>query len=240
MRTTAPTPAATARADWLKPVSVGVPVTIFALSALAYPLAVAPALGITGDQRTTWILGLYLFPAIASFALTWYYRKPLIVGWSGPAIIFLASIGTSAAYSEILGAMLVTGAVLVVLGASGLSARLAAFIPAPIVFGVVAGSILPFLIDAFSFLGSTPLLIGSVLVSYLLVRRFLEPKVPAVLAAFAIGILVAWGQGETGAVSGSSLLPVYTYTTPTFALTTILTVVPVFVVLIAANSNLSG
>ena len=226
--------------DWMKPVSVAIPVTIFALSALAYPLAVAPALGLTIEQRTTWILGLYLLPAVASFFMTYFYRMPLIIGWNGPAIIFLASVAATAGYSDMLGAMLVTGVVMIALGATGLSAKLSAFIPAPIVFGVVAGSVLPFLINAFDYLGEAPLLIGIVLVSWLISRKYLEPRIPAVLVAFVTGLLTAWLLGETGSTSASALLPAYIFTSPTFALPAIVTIVPVFVVLISANSNLAG
>jgi benzoate membrane transport protein len=235
-----PSNAESSQQDWIQPVSVAIPVTIFALSALAFPLAVAPAIGLTEPQRTTWIIGLYLLPAIASFIMTWYYKIPLIVGWSGPAIIFLASITNGIAYSEMVGAMLVTGVALIALGWSGLSAKIAPFIPSPIVFGVVAGSILPFLIDAFNFLESSPLLIGVVLVTYLVVRKYLEPPVPSVLVAFAVGVVVAWLLGETGGVSASTILPAIEFTGPTFSLTAMITIVPVFVVLIVANSNLSG
>ncbi len=224
----------------MAPLSVGIPVTIFALSALAYPLAVAPALGLSDPQRTTWILGLYLLPAVASFLMTYIYQIPLIIGWSGPAIIFLASVAAGSTYSDMIGAMIVTGAVLIVLGATGLSAKIAPFIPAPIVFAVVAGSILPFLINAFNFLQSSPLLIGTVLGTYVLARRFFEPPVPAVLVAFAVGVVVAWLMGETGGISSETLLPSITATGPTFTLTSIITIAPVFVVLIVANSNLSG
>ncbi|MEX2426030.1 MAG: benzoate/H(+) symporter BenE family transporter [Thermomicrobiaceae bacterium] len=238
---TATTPTATIPSPkWVEPASVSIPITIFAISALAYPLAVAPALGLSIDQRTTWILGLYLLPAVASFVMTFIYKMPLIVGWNGPAIIFLASVATTAGYSDMIGAMLVTGAVMIALGATGLSAKLSAFIPAPIVFGVVAGSILPFLINAFDFLGETPRLIGIVLVSWLVARKYLEPRVPAVLIAFAVGLLTAWLGGDTGSISASKLLPVYVFTSPTFTLSAIVTIVPVFVILISANSNLAG
>jgi benzoate membrane transport protein len=232
--------AASPSPDWVKPVSVAIPVTIFAVSALAYPLAIAPALGLSLDQRTSWIIGLYLLPAAASFLMTYFYQIPLIVGWNGPAIIFLASASATASYSDILGAMLLTGVVLIALGASGLSAKLAAFIPAPIVFGVVAGSILPFLVDAFNFLGATPGLIGTTLVIWLIARRFLEPRVPAVLVAFVAGLVYAWLSGNTGAVSASTFIPGFELTRPTFSLVALATITPVFVVLIAANSNLAG
>jgi benzoate membrane transport protein len=240
MRAATSPAAAVQEPKWVKPVSAAIPVTIFAVSALAYPLAVAPALGLSADQRTTWIIGLYLLPAIASFLMTYIYKIPLVIGWNGPAIIFLASVAATSGYSDMLGAMLVTGVVMIILGATGLSAKLAAFIPAPIVFGVVAGSVLPFLINAFDYLGETPRLIGIVLVSWLIARRYLEPRVPAVLVAFAVGLLTAWLGGETGSISASGLLPTYVFTSPTFALSAIVTIVPVFVVLISANSNLAG
>jgi benzoate membrane transport protein len=238
-RPTSPSVAASSP-GWIAPVSAGIPVTIFAVSALAYPLAVAPALGLTADQRTTWIIGLYLLPAIASFTMTYIYKMPLVIGWNGPAIIFLASVATTAGYSDMVGAMLITGVVMILLGATGLSAKLAAFIPTPIVFGVVAGSVLPFLINAFDYLGEAPRLIGAVLLSWIIARKYLEPRIPAVLVAFAVGLSVAWITDQTSSISGSTLLPSYQFTSPTFALSAIITIVPVFVILISANSNLAG
>src|SRR5699024_754121 len=117
-------PAAMPPSSWMMPLSASIPAVIFALSALAFPLAVAPALGLTAAQRTTWIFGLYLLPAIASFGMTYHYKIPLVVGWSSPAIIFLASIGMTAAYSNIIGAALVAGIIVIALGATGLSGAL--------------------------------------------------------------------------------------------------------------------
>jgi benzoate membrane transport protein len=105
----------------------------------------------------------------------------------------------------------------------GLMRRLASWIPAPLVLGLLSGAILPFVSDVFTFLGQAPLMVGATGLAYLLGRRFLEPRVPAILAALVAGLAAAALTGQLGAAPVRWTLPIPTLTAPVFTLHALLT-----------------
>jgi benzoate membrane transport protein len=124
------------------------------------------------------------------------------------------------------------------LGALGLTARLAAWIPAPIVLGLLAGAVMPFVSDIFTLLGRSPALVGGTVLAYLLSRRVLGARLPAILPALVAGLAIAALGGGFGQVPARLPLPVPTLTVPEFSVHAIATATPVLVVLIALQSNL--
>lgn len=127
---------------------------------------------------------------------------------------------------------------MMVLGIFGLTARVARLVPAPIVFGVLAGSILPFVVGIFDALADERLLVGGALLTYLFARRFLSARVPAVLPALLVGLVLAGASGRFRGLPIGGVLPALDPERPTFSPTAIVTVVPIFVALIALGGNL--
>src|SRR5918998_2772525 len=128
------TAVAARRARWQQryaaPLSMAIPVTIFSVAALALPLATARALELSAQQLGGWLLALYGIPAVLSVALTRHYRQPLLVAWHTQVVVFLAALAGQVGYAEMLGALVVSGALVLLLGAAGLTGRLATLIPA--------------------------------------------------------------------------------------------------------------
>ena len=224
---------------YLPPLSMAIPMLIFAGASLALPLAAARALQLTEPQVGAWILALYGLPALLSLLLTARYRQPMFVGWHTQGVIVLAALAGQVGYTDLLGALLVSGAVVAALGALGLTARLADLIPAPIVFAVVAGTLLPFVAGAFTALGDERTVIGGTLVAYLVSRRFLGARVPAVLPALLAGLALAWLAGRLGHADVAWALPAPVFARPTFAPAALAAVVPVVVPLVAFQANLT-
>ncbi|HLL51844.1 MAG TPA: benzoate/H(+) symporter BenE family transporter [Thermomicrobiales bacterium] len=216
------------------------PVAIFSTAALALPLAAAAALGITSAQASNWILALYGIPGLASIVLTVVFRQPLFLAWHTGVIVFVASLGRHIPYPELLGGMTVAGFLVAALGALGLTTRVAALVPTPIIFGVVAGNVLPFVVGTFNALGNEVLLVGGALVAYLLGRRLLSPRLPPILPALLVGIALASTMGRVHALPGGWVWPHPVATMPAFSIVATLTVVPVVVPLIALHSNLTA
>ena len=221
------------------PLSMGIPITIFALGALALPLAVARSLQLTAQQAGTWVLVLYGLPALLSVGLTARYRQPLLVAWHTQGVVVLAALAGQVGYSDLLGAVLVSGGLVALLGALGLTARLADLIPPPIVFAVIAGNLLPFVVGVFNALAEEQAVIGGTLVAYLLGRRFLGARIPAILPALLTGLALTWLTGRLGEFPGGWALPTPTPARPTFAPRAIVTIVPVVVPLVAFQGNLT-
>ena len=60
-----------------------------------------------------------------------------------------------------MGATGVAGLVVLLASALGLTARLGALVPAPVVFGVIAGAVLPFVVALFDSLEAMPVVVGA-------------------------------------------------------------------------------
>ena len=220
------------------PLGVGATVGLMGVAGLAIPLAAAQDLHLSSRQTGAWILALYGVPGLLGLALALTYRQPLVLAWNVSLPAFFASLAGEVAYPDILGASLVGGVAVLALGALGLTGRLAALVPPPVVFGVLAGAVLPFVARAFGALGEEPLLVGGTLAAYLLGRRFLNPRLPPVLSALLAGLALAALTGRVGSLPGGWAAPPVAWTQPTFALPAIAAIAPVFVALVALQSNL--
>jgi len=224
----------------LPPLSMAIPLAIIGIAVLTIPLATAQALALTPQQTGAWLFVLYAMPGLLSLVLTRVYRQPLFLGWNVAIVVFLASLAGQVRYTDLRGATLVGGAVVAVLGALGLTTRVAALVPAPVVFAVVAASLLPFVVGVFDALGQEHVVIAGTLLAYVLGRRFFGPRVPPILPALVAGLLLTGVTGRYGALPDAWSAPPLALTMPTFSLEAILTVVPVFVALIALQSNLTA
>ena len=220
--------------------TAAVPIAIFSAAAVALPLAAATALGLAAEQTSIWILSLYGIPGLASIVLTLVYRQPLFVAWHTGVVAFIASLGRDIPYPQLLGGMMVAGLAVAALGVLGLTTKVATLVPTPIIFGVVAGNVLPFVVGTFDALGNEALLVGGALLAYLLGRRILSPRLPAILPALLVGIALASATGRVHALPNGWLWPQLSATMPSFSPAAILTVVPVAVPLIALHSNLTA
>lgn len=210
-------------------------VVIF-VAVLSIPLSTAADLDLTEKETVGWIMALYGIPGILTLVLAWRYRQPLLITGNIFLLIFVASLGTDLPWEEIVGAAVVSGIVVLVLGPLGVVERLSAWLPPPIVFGLLAGAVLHFFVDLFSATGDEPLMVGGTLVVYVVARRVAEPRIPALLPALVTGITLAAITGELGsAPTEFELAPAFT--APEFSLSAILTVVPVMVVLITLQAN---
>jgi benzoate membrane transport protein len=224
--------------DRLAPVGIALRTIILFIAVITVPLTAAEELGLSAGETIGWILATYGLSGLLSLALAIFYRQPLLTTGNLFALIFVVSVSQTFSYPELIGAFIVAGAAVLVLSALGVTERLAALLPAPIVFGLLTGAVIPFVWRIFTTLGDAPLLVGGTLAAYLLGRRFLNERVPAILPALLTGIFIAGVTGQFGPIPGSLLLPVPEITTPNFSLQAILTVSPVLVILITLQANL--
>jgi benzoate membrane transport protein len=184
---------------------------------------------------------------LPTLVLSIRYRQPLIFTGNIFAIIFFVSLGDQIAFPDLAGASLVAGALVLVAAAFGLTGPLARWIPAPIVHGLIAGAVTPFVVDVFSSLSTSaggvaippeiPLMVGAALATYLLSQRFLGPRIPAILPSFVAGLFVALLSGQLGAIPSSLELPSLQVLRPGFSWTAIVTATPVLVALLTVQSN---
>jgi benzoate membrane transport protein len=119
--------------------SIPVAILFFAVLGIVLTAAGPNGLGLTDAQTSTWIAVLYGLPTLIALVLTLRYRQPLLLTGNIFAIIFFASLGERISLPEVTGATMVAGAILLGAALFGLVDRIAAWIPAPIVQGLIAG-----------------------------------------------------------------------------------------------------
>lgn len=221
----------------LPAVGAALSLTMISIAVLTIPLDAAVNLGLSPAQTASWILALYGVQGLFSILLILRYRQPLLVTGNLFVLIFIASLGNQLSWPELVGATMAAGALVLLLGPLGLIDRLAAWLPAPIVFGLLAGAVLGLFLDLFSAANGDPVLVGATLLTYLLGRRFLEPRLPAILPALAVSLLIAAVTGQLSQPPAGVPFPRPELTVPAFSLRAIITATPVMAVLITLQAN---
>lgn len=214
------------------------PLLIIHVAVLSIPLTAAQDMGLSPAQTTTWILVLYGLPGVVNLALALIFRLPLLFTGNLFVLVFVASLGGDVSYPALIGACVVAGAVVLLLGVLGLTGLLAEWVPAPMVFGLLAGAIMPFVADIFTSLGEAPLIVGGTFLAYVAGRLALGRRIPATLPALIVGLALTALTGQFGVISAAVSLPVPVATPLEFSPSAIITASPVLVVLIVLQSNL--
>jgi benzoate membrane transport protein len=203
-------------------------------------------LGLSDRQTSSWIALIYGLPMIPSLILTLRSREPLLFTGNVFALIFFASLGARVSFPALAGAAMLAGAIVLATAVFGLTRRIAALIPVPIVNGVIAGAVLPFVVGIFSFISTAdgqaglgvPIMVGTAVVVFLMAQLVLGTRLPAILPAFLAGLLVAGLTGQIGALPVLFSLPRLEYVAPTFSWSAIATVTPVLLALMTVQSNI--
>ncbi|SDZ57321.1 benzoate/H(+) symporter BenE family transporter [Pseudomonas sp. NFIX28] len=189
----------------------------------------AKAAGLSPEQTASWIWSISIGVGLTGAWLSYRYREPIITAWSTPGAAFLIAVLPSTPYPQMIGAFMLSAVGFVVLGMSGYFERVVKLIPPGIAAGLLAGILLRFGIGAFDGAGVDPLLVGALLLSYVVLRRFTARY--AIVGVLLIGIVLLLGLGQ---VSFASLelkpaLPVLTW--PVFSLNALLSVaLPLFLI----------
>lgn len=223
--------------SWLPAIGTAVPLIILPIAILSLPLAASQQMGLSPEQLTSWILALYALPNMLGLFLTWRYQQPLLLTGNVFVIIFIVSLQDSIGLPEIIGASIVAGVGVLMLTALGLVGRVAALIPEPIVLGLLAGAVLPFVVDVFTILDDEPIVIGGTVVAYLLGHRIASSGLPPILPALVAGFSLAVVTGKVGDIPDAIPWPVPVATMPGFSIGSIITVAPVMIILLTLQSN---
>ncbi len=209
-------------------------------SSVAIVFQAALAFGATPAQISSWMWALGLGMGLCSLVPSLILKKPVMVAWSTPGAAVLATAGALGGFTmgDAVGAFMVSAALIFLAGVTGWFERVMGKIPQEIAAALLAGVLAKFGMQAFSAAETAPALILSMLLTYLLARRWL-PRY-AVMLTLAAGIACAALQGKMNwsAIQWELAVPVFTM--PTFSLAAIMSLaLPLFVVTMASQ-NLPG
>jgi benzoate membrane transport protein len=195
----------------------------------------ARAMGAGPAEVASWMWALGLGMGLTCIGLSLRYRVPVVTAWSTPGAALLATSAAGLPMSAAIGAFLVSGALMVLFGATGWFERGMSRIPVPLASGMLAGVLLRFGLDAFVAMKTQAGLALAMFGAYLLGRRF-WPRY-AVVVVLALGTaMAAWmGLLSLGEVHLELARPIFT--APTFSVAALVGVaVPLFVVTMASQN----
>ncbi|XKH57988.1 benzoate/H(+) symporter BenE family transporter [Citricoccus nitrophenolicus] len=232
----------TARRPAWRHVSVSAVVAGLVAVAISYagPLLVvlgaAQRAGLNSAETASWVWAISVGSGIICLSMSLVTRQPVVVAWSVPGAALLITTLGDYEYPAAIGAFIVTGVLTIILGVTGWFGRLMRVLPKPIMAGVLAGVLLPFVLDAAGATAEAPIVAGGLVLAYFLGRRFV-PRY-AVLVALAVGVILALATGSTTAPQLSAGVTTPLWTTPTFDLQAIMGIsIPLLIVTMAGQNG---
>lgn len=195
--------------------------------------------GYPAEVINSWFFAIYVGGGILSLLLAYLYREPICGAFPIAGSALLVTVLAEYSLSEAVGAFLVSGVLVALLGLSGLFDSTMERIPNEVIMGALAGVLLHFGIEVFDVLPEQPLLVGAMIATYLVAFRFVRALPPALLA-LVVGVVLAGvsGQFDAGDVRLSLSRPVLVE--PAFDLGALLSVALPLTLLAVATQNAPG
>ncbi|GAB3253419.1 permease family protein [Arthrobacter pigmenti] len=223
---------------WLPAIGTAVPLVVLRLVILTLVLAAARQFELSQVETMSWLIAVIGLPAALSIFLSLRHRLPLTVGGNILVILFVTSLAQEFTFSELIGAAMIAGVVIMGLTVAGVADRIRHVVPIPIVYGLLAGVLAPYVIEVFSLLQVRPWIIAGAIVAYVLGQRFLPAAVPAILPALAAGLAIAAALGELNLAPRQFPAPDVRISLPDFSLEAAVTATPVIVILVLMQSTI--
>lgn len=164
---------------------------------VAIVLSVGAAGGLSEADIASWIFGGYFLTSFISILFSIAYRQPLVFLWSIPGAVIVGPALAHLSFAEVIGAYLITGVVMLLLGLSGWLRRAMAAVPMPIVMAMVAGVFLRFGVGLVHAFGDNLAIAPSMSVVWLVLSAVPRAGrvVPPLIGALVVGAVVIALQG---------------------------------------------
>jgi benzoate membrane transport protein len=187
-----------------------------------------------GSSVTALCIGI----GLGGIALSLAFRMPIVLAWSTPGAALLAASTLGATWNQAVGAFLVAGLLMVVLGLVPALGRLMSRIPASVASAMQAGILLPFCLGLFR-TGTADTILVLVLLLVFIVARQRFPLY-ALLLVLASALLLVLGRGELASLPPGDVFGSLVPTAPSFDLRVAISLgVPLFLVTLVSQ-NLPG
>lgn len=148
------------------------------------------------EVAISWLFSIYFFGGLLSIILALWYKQPICGAWSIPGVLLVGAVLANFQIEQAVGAYLMSGVLVLLLGLSGYIKKVMFWLPQPIIMGMIAGAMLRFGTGIVSGVASEPWLALAVIAGWLLLSKYI-PKIPGVLGALVFGTITAVILGMT-------------------------------------------
>ncbi|MDF2178398.1 benzoate/H(+) symporter BenE family transporter [Aliiglaciecola sp. CAU 1673] len=207
-------------------------------SSVAIVFQAAQAAGATEAMMQSWIFALGLGMGLTCIGFSWYYKAPVITAWSTPGAALLATSLLNVPIAQAIGAFIFAALLTLLLGLSGAFDRLSKRIPMAIASAMLAGILVQFGLAIFTSMKASPLLVGIMLATYLLTKKFV-PRYAIILVLLS-GLIASAVVGKSSLDSLSWQLATPVWVWPELSWSVLLGVgLPLFIVTMTSQ-NIPG
>lgn len=191
--------------------------------------------GATPAEISSWLFALGLSIALTSIGLSLYYRMPILTGWSTPGAALLVTSLSGVTMPEAVGAFAFASFLIMITGITGIFQRIMVHIPRALTSAMLAGILLHFGINVFTAMQHQAIMVGSMLLVYLIGKRFFPRYVIILVLMIGISIASLEGLFHMNQLHFSWSTPIFT--TPVFSIPVILSVgIPLFIVTMTSQN----
>lgn len=182
---------------------------------VAVILAAGAAGALTQAELASWIFGVFFLNGILTTAASWIYRQPLGFFWTIPGTVVVGGSLGDLTWPEVIGAFIVSGILILLLGLTGWVRPVMAALPMPIVLAMVAGVFLHFGVELVLAVGADPGIAVPMVVVFVILSAGgrLGRWMPATLGALLVGAAATALSGRFDpdpSISGVFARPVFT------------------------------
>ncbi|MBU6492969.1 MAG: benzoate/H(+) symporter BenE family transporter [Burkholderiales bacterium] len=204
-------------------------------SSLVLMFQAGQAAHLSAAQISSWIWALSIGMGLCTIGLSLRYRMPIVVAWSTPGAALLITSLPGVPYSDAIGAFVFCAVLLAACGLTGGFEKLMRHVPGSLAAALLAGILFEIGLEIFVAAQHQTELVLSMFATYLVTKR-LVPRY-AILLSLTAGILVAGALGQLDFSHFHVALAKPVWTTPTFSLSSIVSIgIPLFVVAMASQN----
>ncbi len=207
-------------------------------SSIALIYQVVIVLGGTPELVASWVLMLGLVMGTTSIGLSYYYKVPILIAWSTPGAALLISSTAGYTLNQAVGAFMLAALLVFLSGVTGWFEKIMNRIPSELACAMLAGVLVHFGIDVFSFMNELPLMIGVMVAVYFVGKRYFARF--TMLTVLVTGVCLAWQMGHFDISNVQWQTSSFTYTAPSFSLQACISIsIPLYIVTMTSQ-NLPG
>lgn len=226
------------------PVIEGANALVAFLFAASAPVAIILSAGIRGGlteaDLASWIFAAFAVNGILTVLMSAVFRQPLAFFWTIPGTVLVGAALQTLGFAEVIGAYLLTGGLLLVLGLTGWVKQIMDRLPMPIVMGMVAGVFVQFGLDWIRAFESDLFLVAAMTVTFFVLTAVprLQKMVPPMIAVLVVGIVILLSGGyDSGSSYAGPVLAAPRFYVPEFSVAAALElVIPLAITVIAAQN----
>jgi len=212
----------------------------YAFGAVPLHIAVSEQLNLSTAQTSSWIFIVWFSGAVSSIGTSLYFRQPIPITWTIPGLIYLGTLAGQFSFPELVGANLIAGLLLVLLGALGVGGQIMRWLPLPIIMGMFGGSILGYVTRMVAAMVDDMAVAGTTVGCYLLGRFIGSPRIPPVGLAVVGGGIAVVLVGAVGTHPVAWTLPTFTFPEMRFSTSAVVAVSLPMIVLAMGLGNVQG